>query len=136
MARVEGFADCIAALRELKTTVARNVGRRALVPAGDILASAATANAPVLTGNLKRSISVDRKQRSASKRAGVAELSVIASDLGAAAIEYGTSDTAAQPYMRPAVDANEGRMTAAVAQAVQEGVMAATARASRKAAKG
>jgi HK97 gp10 family phage protein len=57
--------------------------------------------APVLTGELRASIE-------ASAHGLTAEVSA---DAGYAAyVEYGTSDTAPQPFMRPAVDANEGRL--------------------------
>lgn len=103
----------ISELRDLEGDLRKGAGKvEALAPkvvakvAHDIEASAKVA-APVDTGNLKNSISTD--------------VDGLTAEIGPTASyamyqEYGTSRMRPQPFMGPAVDANEGKFVEAMGQ--------------------
>lgn len=67
--------------------------------------------APVLTGALREGIRVEKAGLSAS---------VVSTVRYADYVEYGTSDTAPQPYMRPAADLAGPRLEDAVGDAAED----------------
>ena len=86
-----------------------NVPIKAFTAGADALVSEATAVVPVLTGNLRSSISAGP--------ASANGVTVIAEAEYAAYVELGTSKMSAQPYMRPGIPR---AITALVNTAVQE----------------
>jgi HK97 gp10 family phage protein len=115
--RIEGLSEMDAALGELKKATAkgvlRRVGKAALVP----MADAAEANAPVLTGHLRDTITVGTKltsrQSRLAKKAEDKDFVTVymgPNDQAAVPQEVGTVDEPAQPFMRPAFE-QEARPT-------------------------
>lgn len=129
-----GTGDALATLAALSKATARAVGRRSLIPAAQILAAEVAFNAPVLTGALAASVRVDRKMSRIKKRKGAVDLSVIADDVAAVPVEYGTNDTPMQSFFRPAIVSSKGAMFEAVASAVQTETTAAAKRVAKRAA--
>lgn len=132
--KVDGFEACGRALADLKTATARAVGRRSLLPAAEHLKTKAAAAAPELTGDYKGSYSVDRSPK--ARRKSAAEVHVRADDVGAAAIEYGTTDTPAFGTFARTADAETDAMVKLVGDALLVETDKAVARAEAKAAKG
>jgi HK97 gp10 family phage protein len=136
---LKGLKEVREGLAEFSKTVARNVGRRALMPAAEIIANAAQANAPVSTrtdqwksepGSLKASKQIKRDKPGK----GMATVAIIFDDPAAVPTEYGLTSRRypAQPWFRPAVDANESRAVAAFGSALTEEVEKAAAKAAKK----
>jgi HK97 gp10 family phage protein len=132
--QLAGFRETREALQDLSKTVQRNVGRRALRVPAEIIADATRALAPVSSrpdnptpGSLRASVSVVN----AKARSGAA-VAVLVEDPAAVPNEYGTSKMAAQPFMRPAINANEARCIAAFGQAIKPEVERAAAKAAKK----
>lgn len=109
--KTRGFKELDRVLSEqLPKATARNVLRRIAKNALEPLAVKASAKAPDLTGRLAFSIAVseDRTRRARTgfnKNRGVQMAMGPASGVGAtyyaSAVEFGTIDTPAQPFMRP-----------------------------------
>lgn len=115
--KIEGLKDVQAALSELPKATGKNVLRRVLRKRAQPMAQAAAANAPVEAGTLKASIGVGTKltrrqaaqhrKMFANDRASV-EIFVGAGGLPQAHLqEFGTSEHAPQPFLRPAFDAHK-----------------------------
>ena len=132
--RLIGVGDALATMANLSNAVVRNINRRALEPAAGLLRDEVEARAPLLEGNLKRSVRIDRKP---SKRriAGKVDLTVIADDPAAVPDEYGTSDTPVLAFFRPAIDAKREAMFEATAAALQSETIAAAQRVAKRGAK-
>lgn len=139
--RAEGFADASRALNALSKTVAKNVGRRSLMPSAHLLRDTVSSYAPRLSGNLSDSVIVTDKGTKATarrkRRAGDSsvEVYVIAEDPAAVPQEYGTNDMPAQPYFRRAVDAVKARIFDMVGNDLKRLVIDAAQRAAKRAAK-
>jgi HK97 gp10 family phage protein len=131
-----GMGGCLAALSDLRKATAVAVGRRALLPAAEVLRAAVEARAPQDTGDLKRSIVIDKRSQAKRRRKGAVEVSVYANDIAAVTNEFGTSDTPMQPFFRPAVEAEKQAMFDAVARDLQAETIKAAKRAARKAPRG
>jgi len=132
---LKGFAEVRESLAEFSKTVARNVARRALMQAAEIIGDAAQQAAPVSTdprnptpGSLKAS--KDIKRGKAGRE--MATVAVIFDDVAAVPTEYGTTKMAARPWFRPAADASEARAIAAFASALTDEVEKAAAKAAKK----
>ncbi|MFA5387048.1 MAG: HK97-gp10 family putative phage morphogenesis protein [Candidatus Paceibacterota bacterium] len=115
--KTSGFRELSEALKRLPDRVAvkilNKVGERVLQPIRDSAFNAA----PVESGALKKSIKISKRlsarQRAQHKKDGPndVEIFVGAGPLPAAHLqEFGTSRHVAQPFMRPAWDANKGQM--------------------------
>lgn len=133
-----GFKECREALAEFSRTVAGNVVKRALIPPAEIIGRAAQAAAPVSTrphnptpGSLKASMTI-----SPGKGSKTPSVAIIFNDAAAVPIEYGLSGRRypAQPFFRPAVDANETAALHAFGAALKPGVEAAAEKAARRSA--
>ncbi|HEU0045082.1 HK97-gp10 family putative phage morphogenesis protein [Sphingomonas sp.] len=127
-----GVGDCLATLSAMKKGTVIGVARRALLPAAEILRAGVAARAPELTGNLKRSVRVDRKSQVKRRRRGAVDVTVIADDAAAVPTEFGTSDTPIQPFFRPAIEAEKAAMFAAVADALRTETTKTAQRAARR----
>ena len=81
----------------------------ALRAGGMLIRNAAQTKAPVLTGNLKRSINVEVIET------GAVQLAIIGTEVSYAPyLEYGTSKMSARPYLRPAFDEQQDAAIAEV----------------------
>ena len=111
-----GFRELEAALSELPKATGRNVLRRIGKGALEPMADRASERAPVEEGKLSFSIAVSegrtrraKRSRRFDRKTGLEMAMGPASGSGAlnyaSFVEFGTSDTSPQPYMRPAWDA-------------------------------
>lgn len=146
---IEGFQEARETLQSLSKAVQKNAGRKALRVAAEIIASAVRANAAVSTdpnnktpGSLRDSVTVSFSAKSFSRarnqrrqRRGTTTVEVIADDVAAVPNEYGTTNMAAQPFFRPAVDSSTDRAGQAFAAALKPEIEAAAQRAAKRSAK-
>lgn len=148
--RLSGFRELERALNELPKATGKNVLRRTAKGALEPMADSAAAKAPTDEGKLAFSITVSEKRTRRAKGGGAKlvggrwrsdastgiEMAMgPGGGLGvlqyAAFVEFGTVDTSAQPYMRPAWDS--GADTAL--EYVKENLGSEIARAAAKLAK-
>lgn len=110
-----GFKELDADFQLLSKAEQRKVSRKAVRAGAVVFRDAVRANAPVRSGLLKRSISVDTVRGSAT--AGVKFKKVLAKKKGKKGrhksmpyywyfLEHGTSNMPAKPFVRPAFDAS------------------------------
>ena len=110
-----GFKELDADFKLLSNAEKRQVSRKAVRAGAVVFRDAVRANAPVRSGVLKRSISVDTVRGSAT--AGVKFKKVLVKKKGKKGrhksmpfywyfLEHGTSNMPAQPFVRPAFDAS------------------------------
>ena len=110
-----GFKELDADFKLLSQAEQRKVSRKAVRAGAVVFRDAVRANAPVSSGLLKRSVSVDTVRGSAT--AGVKFKKVLAKKKGKKGkhkstpyywyfLEHGTSKMPAQPFVRPAFDAS------------------------------
>lgn len=146
-AKLTGFKELAAAMKQLPERVARN-GLRAAVSAGAaVVRNDARNRAPVDTGELKRDIMIKRerdtksemsarysvfvrtgkKSRLAGKKRGVQRDSYYWRF-----IEFGTSKMAKQPFMRPAFEAKKAEALAAIGKKLNERIQAVATELSKK----
>lgn len=111
---IQGLKECAAALNRLPLATSRAIQRDILMQRGQPIADAARELAPKDSGDLRDSIAVGDKL--SKRQAGLhhpasatdVEVFVGAGPLPHAHLmEFGTSRTAAQPFMRPAWDAGK-----------------------------
>lgn len=112
--RLSGFRELEQALNELPKATARNVLRRIGKAALEPMADHAAALAPEQTGKLSFSIIVGEQRTRRAKRGALKRKDGVEIAMGPSAglgvlqyatfAEFGTVDTPAQPYMRPAYD--------------------------------
>jgi HK97 gp10 family phage protein len=141
--RVEGVDETLAALGDLPKATGRNVLRRALKAAAEPVAVVARSLAPVDEGDLAKSIEVTTQltKRQARAKPKENEVEVYVGPTRAperrvlnyaSFAEFGTFDTAAHPYMRPAWDRTKGIVEIIFAQELKEHFEATAARLSRR----
>lgn len=146
---LSGFRELDETFYELGKTLGKNVlrrvGRRALEP----MADAARANVAVRTGTLKRQINVGttlaRSQRAKASRSGgtfrqeaqdgVTVYMGPGQDPAAIQEEFGNAHQAADPFMRPAFDAEAENTITRVAEGLWPEIEKAAAKRARKLAK-
>lgn len=128
--KVTGAGDIQRALLMMARTEARKIARTALRKASKPIVDAAKAAVPVRTGELRKGISVkvdrvrgnDAVQQAVIKvkpgpyrpaksdRAGLSYQAGSRRDVYGAFVEFGTSDTPAEPFIRPAWDSEGGEV--------------------------
>jgi HK97 gp10 family phage protein len=139
--KVEGLKEAEEALLALPLATSKNVLRRALTHAGEPVVMSAQGRVAKLTGKLERSITVGtklskRQKKSAALTKDGVEVYVGAGPLPHAhMLEFGTSQQAAEPYLRPAVDANGKRMMEIFRDDLRAEITKAVQRLERKAAR-
>lgn len=87
----------------------------ALRAGGLVIQVPGQAKAPVLTGNLRRSIHTEVETSGATAQARVGTNVEYAPH-----VEFGTSSQRAQPYLRPAYDENKGAAVDEIADVLKE----------------
>lgn len=178
--RTEGFAALQLALDELPANLGKAAARRAMRRAGEDMADAQRALVPVASGELRDSIGLDvstrnltglaayadaraaggssrdaaramRTARRTAKKAGAAQGTRIAVNVGAKAphahlVEFGTAPRKqkngkstgtmpAEPFIRPAFDAGKDRAIATIRDGLAEEIKLTAARAAKRAAR-
>lgn len=162
--RVEGLRELDANLAQLTKATARNVMKRSLMGAGEIMVAHAKRLVPVETGRLKDAIIAGGKVEAA----GAAEYSQVLSSGGSKAdavkamrnarrqaggsyveihcgvsrmafyahfVEFGTHRTAPRPFIRPAFDAEKNAMVDAIKRDLAANIQKAVSRMQRRAAR-
>jgi HK97 gp10 family phage protein len=142
-AKVEWLVGSDKALAEVGSKATqKNVLRRALLKAAKPIDDQASALAPRDTGKLEISVitgtQLTRRQRSSAYKAG--KLGVVEVHVGTALSrglfqEFGTYKMPAQPFMRPAWDANKDKAESIIATELWVEIRKAAERAARKRAK-
>lgn len=138
--KVEGLKELREALQELPKATGRNTVRRALTKAADPIESDAERAAPFLTGQLQRSMTIgtklSRRQKSQHKKVSEVEIFVGPGSMPQAITqEFGTAHHRAQPFMRPAWDANKLNVLQTIKEILAAEIEKARARLARKAAR-
>lgn len=103
----------------LTAKMQRGVIRDALRAGARPVVASAKAKVPVLTGDLKRSISQRVSVKGAS---GVATIGFARKQFYGAFIELGTSKMAAKPFLRPALDESRQKIEEAFVAAINRGI--------------
>lgn len=130
-----------AALSQFTPTKRRAIGRKALDEAGQIMARAMRANAPVEEGHLRESIDVSgvlaKGPRSAHKMIAEQER-YVGPDSRPSAVqqEFGNENHAPQPFARPAFDETRQEVLQRIGDELWLGIDKAATAAARKAARG
>lgn len=145
--RVEGLEETLENLRGLPQKIGRTALRKSLLKAAQPVVVVARSLAPVDEANLVRSIiaspNLTRRQRRIGGRQNEVEIYIgpaRGADAGmsryalnyASFVEFGTVDTPAQPYLRPAWDRMQGIVLKMFADDLKQQVEAAAGRVSRK----
>jgi HK97 gp10 family phage protein len=138
--KVEGLSDLDEALSELSKATGKNILKRVLTKAGQPTADAAAANARRLSGKFERSFGVSQKlsRRQKSQHDKQSDVEVFAGPgalVQAITEEFGTSNQAPHPTLRPAWDSNKMKALDGIKDDLAEEIEKARARAARKAAK-
>jgi HK97 gp10 family phage protein len=142
--KFEGFSELAAKLKELPVKVEKKVIRTALRSGTKIIADATKANAPVLTGTMKRAITVRAMKRSRNRIGFMVTFNKRYTDklvrmsktrttkkgtpvryFYPAAIEYGTKHAPAHPFMRPAFDSKVSEATRVIGDELGKGIVEA-----------
>lgn len=135
MAEIDGLDKLLRKFKKLSKLGKGVTLQRAAAAGGLVIANEAKRRAPVLTGNLRRSIHVGGE--SGAGEFGNLGLGPVSDTSGtvrigtdvdyAAAVEFGTSNQSAQPYLRPAIDSQRDEAVAEVGAAFVKLVRAAAA---------
>lgn len=129
--------DASKALKQMVRNVQGKNLERALVAGALIIQNDAKRRAPVLTGNLRRSIHIGGHEDLAGDRSGVQQQTgqavpgpesgqagaavYVGTDVEyAAAVEFGSEERRAKPYLRPAADSNRSTVAKEVADALRD----------------
>jgi HK97 gp10 family phage protein len=138
--QIEGLEETLANLRELPQRIGRATLKKALTKAAQPVAVAARSYAPRESGDLARSIAVTsqltRRHRRGAKQNEVEVYIGPTSGDGvlnyASFVEFGTIDTPAQPYLRPAWDRVEPLVVKIFAETLGPEIEAAAVRSSKR----
>ena len=142
--KMDGFKEVQKALWTLDKAVGRSVLRSAIKKAGQPVLDSAQANAPVLTGDLKASIAfksaLTKRQRIFSpKMKDEVELFIGPTHPKGRhghLLEFGTSKMPAQPFLRPAWDANKDHVLNTLEKEIWNAIERVQKRLAAKAAAG
>lgn len=107
--RIDGLDALDRALAELPKAIAKRVAGNAVRAGARVIATEAKAQVPVLTGALRDSIVVRAARRGRAQGVVKAVVGFLrpASRI-AHLVEFGTSHSAAEPFLRPALDGKGG----------------------------
>lgn len=145
--KVEGLRELEAALSDLVDMIGgsratgKNVLKRVLLKAAKPIESDAAANAPQLTGRLAREVTtgtrLNRRQAAMARKQGksTVEVHVGVADPAGVQTEFGNEHQRAQPWFRPAWDANSDGALATISTELGPEIAKAAARVSKKAAR-
>lgn len=125
--KIEGGKELDAALRKLGIDLERKIAKSAVRAGATVIAKQAILNAPSDEGDLKKSIKVVTR----SKRTGDAVASVVTRSgkkwsakrmnaWYASMVEFGTEKSAAQPFLRPALDVKGAEAIKAMSKKIQD----------------
>ena len=137
---IQGLKECRETLQDFSKAMQKNVGKRALHKAGEVIVRATKARAPIsddphnkTPGSLKAAPrTVDAKP---GKRAQV-QVAVLVEDPAAVRVEYGSAhNKPPAPFFRPAIDGNKGATLDAFGAALVVEVVKVAERVAKKAAK-
>jgi HK97 gp10 family phage protein len=154
--QIEGLKELEAALMQLSKATGKTVLRNALKKAAAPIAEAAKENVPVDEGRLKESISVNTRLVKSQQPGGFRDRTAVNVHVGADAkngphahlVEFGTKPrfhkksgkyvgmAPAQPFLRPAWDANKEKALKIFAEQVWHELVKVARRMANKAAKG
>ncbi len=141
--KLEGFRELDRALGRLPKATAKNVLRRVLKKAAQPVDDAASAAAPVNTGVLERSVITGSQLTRSQRRGAVLSTSNyyaeihIGTSLGRGMFqEFGTFKDAAQPWFRPAWEANKDAALTVIKVELGGEIEKAAKRYAKKLAKG
>lgn len=136
---VEGFRDLDRALKELPRATGKNVARRTLRNAGQPIADAAAAAAPVDQGHLRDSYAVSTKlnptQRKQHRKRDPVEMFIGTNDPAGVQTEFGNIRVTAQPHFRPVWDAGRHKVLQDIQKTLGKEIQKSAERLARKAAK-
>lgn len=113
------------ALKKLEDKVTKKIIRQALREGAKIMAKEMRARVPVVTGKLKAAIKIwtmKRRKNRIGLMTGPSNRSYEAGKYPAAAVEYGTKDQPAKPFMGPSVEAKGSEAAAAIEKKLIEGI--------------
>jgi HK97 gp10 family phage protein len=113
--RVEGVSEVLKSLNRLGREISEAVVP-ATLQAAQVLQTAIQQRAPVRTGRLRDSILVEITEQTPNR----VEVEVGPTVPYADDVEFGTSRSPAQPYLRPAIDENLQAVTDALAKSLQQ----------------
>lgn len=139
--RIDGLRETERALSELPRATAKNVTRRVLRRRAQPIERAAAANAPTLSGALKEDVKtgtkLSRRQAAMNRRLGRSEVEVHVgvADPAGVQTEFGNEHQEAQPWLRPAWDANWRGVLDGIADDLWDETRKAADRLARKAAR-
>lgn len=139
--KVAGLKELDAALSQFTPTKRRAIGRVALDNAGEIVAKAARALAPVDEGHLRESIDVSgtlsrRQKTEHTKRAEQERFVGPGSHPQGHLREFGSDGNPPHPFMRPAWDETKNQVLDRIGDELWIGIEKAAKAAARKAARG
>lgn len=138
--KFEGGKALDQALSQFTPTKRRAIGRKALDEAGEIMAKAMRAKAPVDEGGLRESIDVSgvlsKGPKAAHKKIAEQER-YVGPDARPAAVqqEFGNENHGPQPFARPAFDETKDQVLKRISDELWVGIEKAAKAAARKAAK-
>ena len=142
-AKLEGFRELDAALGKLPKATAKNVLRRVLKKAADPIDQDASAAAPFLTGGLQRSVIAGTRLTRSQRRGSYlqtsnyyAEIHIGTSQSKGMFQEFGTFKDTAQPWFRPAWEANKTVALKIIGDELKIEIEKAAKRYAKKLAKG
>lgn len=139
--RVEGLRELSYALEELPKATQKNTLRRVLRKAAANFDDIASSMAPVLTGELQRSVVTGSQLNKSQKRYAkketkhFVEIHVGTSDPAGIFQEFGTFKEPSQPFMRPTWDSTKNGMLETIKRELGTEIQKSAARLGRKAAK-
>lgn len=139
--KFEGARELEAALGKLPTATAKNVGRRVLKSRAKPIRDDAEARAPSLSGRLRDDVKIGtrltRRQSGMRRRLGPHEIEIHigVSDPAGVQTEFGNEHQAAEPWLRPAWDANKMGALEGVGSDMWSEISKAAKRLARKSAK-
>lgn len=123
IARFEGIEEVIGNLTAYERRIQNKYRKEGLLDAAEIVRADAARRAPVLTGRLQGGMLATWSGRRRSGSGWGRAVALVGPSRDAfygEFQEFGTSKMAAQPFMRPALDANGARVRDAIGDAVSK----------------